>query len=168
MVVASAEWICARRGLCVPPAASNCGGGGKSGRGLRRGGDRFATRIDPLNRYVSRSMRTGCGSLHRGWGPVDGGRRPNSVSDPCKKRPSTRKSLGRREARRFAVSARVALSQSSSHLAFLARSPAQQEGEVCDLPSGGPFPGWWRAVVGYLGSSSYSASWRGACGCGDR
>jgi hypothetical protein len=50
MAVASAGRIYARHGLSVRPAASNCGGGGKFRRGLRRGGDQVTTRIGPLDR----------------------------------------------------------------------------------------------------------------------
>jgi hypothetical protein len=42
--------------------------GGEIWRGFRRGGDQVMTRIDPVGRYISRSMRAGCGRLYRGWG----------------------------------------------------------------------------------------------------
>jgi hypothetical protein len=108
MVVASAGRICARCGLCVRPATSNCGGRGKFERGLWRGEDQFTTRIDPLDRYKSRSMRAGCGRMHHRWGPT--GR--YCVCSVQKKGLGSTNRLGRRDAGRFAVSAvsaRVAL-----------------------------------------------------------
>jgi hypothetical protein len=82
--------------------------GGEIWSGLRRGGDQVMTRIDPVGRYISRSMRAGCGRLYRGWGA--GG--PIVYLVCAKKKhiqPANR--LGRRDADRFAGSARVALRQ---------------------------------------------------------
>jgi hypothetical protein len=81
-IVAAARWaaaadvtpatapIYAWRGEVLRPAARNCGGGAEKGRGKRRGRDRFWTRIDPINRYISRPMRAGWGRLKPRWGPV--------------------------------------------------------------------------------------------------
>jgi hypothetical protein len=54
---ATASPICARGGLGLQPTASNCGGEAEMQRGMRQGGDQFWTRIDPINRYISQSMR---------------------------------------------------------------------------------------------------------------
>jgi hypothetical protein len=59
MVLARAAPICAWRGEVLRSVARNCDGGAEKGRGMRRGGDRFWTRIDSIDRYISRSMRAG-------------------------------------------------------------------------------------------------------------
>jgi hypothetical protein len=114
MLVASAGRICVRRGSRVRPTASNCGGGGGGiGRGLRRGGDQVTTRIDPLDRYILRSMRAGCAACI-----ADGGRRADAVSDRCEKRPPTRKLARAARCGRDEGSARVALSNHHMHISI--------------------------------------------------
>jgi hypothetical protein len=70
MLVARAGRICARRDLRVRPAVRNCDSEGGDWEGIAARGDQFTTRIDPIDRDISRSMRAGWGRLHRVWGPV--------------------------------------------------------------------------------------------------
>jgi hypothetical protein len=69
------------------------------------GGGQVTAHIEPLDRYIWRSTRGGCGSLHRVYGSV-----ADVVSNLRKKSAPTRKSAqGRRDTGMFAGSARVAL-----------------------------------------------------------